>query len=144
MNEITINNLYKYKNYEYLLDVLNYSLKKLKIDNVNFSVIFVGRRYIKKLNKEHRNINRVTDVISFAFLDNHDKVNVSMLGEIYICIPRMKHQAKVYRHSEKRELSFLGLHGLLHLLGYDHIKESDEKKMFNLQDEILNNLKIIK
>lgn len=144
MNEITINNLYKYKNYDYITDVLNYTLKKLNKNNVNFSITFVGRRYIRKINKEYRNINKITDVISFAFLDNHDKVNTEMLGDIFICIPRMKKQARMYGHSEKRELAFLTLHGLLHLLGYDHQKIKEEKIMFDLQDEILNELKIIR
>jgi probable rRNA maturation factor len=144
MNEIIINEVYKYKNHDYLLDVFNYTLKKLKIDKAIFSVTFVGRHYIKKLNREHRQKNSITDVISFAFLDNHDKVNTWMLGDIFICIPRMKKQAKLYGHSEKRELAFLGLHGLLHLLGYDHMEKKDEEKMFALQDEILTELNIIK
>ena len=144
MNEIIINNLTSYKTYDYLLDIMNYTLKKLNKNNVNFSITLVGRSYIRKINKEYRNINKITDVISFAFLDNHDKVNTNMLGDIFICIPRMKKQAKMYDHSEKRELSFLALHGLLHLLGYDHQNLKDEKKMFALQDEILNDLEIIK
>lgn len=144
MNEITINNLTKYQTYDYLLDIMNYTLKKLNKNNVNFSITLVGRSYIRKINKTYRNINKVTDVISFAFLDNHDKVNTNMLGDIFLCIPRMKKQAKMYGHSEKRELSFLALHGLLHLLGYDHQSLKDEKKMFSLQDEILNELEIIK
>ena len=144
MNEIIINDLYKYKNYDYLLDILNYTLKKLDKNNVNFSITFVGRRYIRKINREYRNINKITDVISFAFLDNHDKVNTEMLGDIFICIPRMKKQARMYGHSEKRELSFLALHGLLHLLGYDHQELKEEKIMFSLQEEILNELKIIR
>ncbi len=144
MNEITINNLTKYQTYDYLLDIMNYTLKKLNKNNVNFSITLVGRNYIRKINKTYRNINKVTDVISFAFLDNHDKVNTNMLGDIFLCIPRMKKQAKMYGHSEKRELSFLALHGLLHLLGYDHQNLKDEKKMFSLQDEILNELEIIK
>ena len=60
------------------------------------------------------------------------------MGDIYICIPRMKEQALEYEHSIKRELSFLTVHGLLHLLGYDHRNEDEEKIMFGLQEEILN------
>jgi probable rRNA maturation factor len=63
---------------------------------------------------------------------------IRMLGDIYICIPQMKRQAKDYGHSEKRELSFLAVHGLLHLLGYDHMEKEDEEKMFSLQELILN------
>ena len=80
------------------------------------------------------------DVISFAFEDNEDiRYNdIRLLGDIYICIPRMKEQAIAYGHSEKRELSFLAVHGLLHLLGYDHMNEEDEKIMFALQELILD------
>ena len=95
---------------------------------------------IKKINRECRNIDKVTDVISFAFEDNEEILynNIRVLGDIYICIPRMLKQARDYGHSEKRELSFLTVHGLLHLLGYDHISKSDEEKMFALQELILN------
>ena len=61
-----------------------------------------------------------------------------MLGDIFICIPQMKRQAQSYEHSEKRELSFLAVHGLLHLLGYDHMVPEDEKEMFALQELILS------
>ena len=140
MNKITIDNEYGYKNYKYLKKVLKAALKHEKINNAVFSVIFVNEHDIKKINNSYRNIDKVTDVISFAFEDNGKLVynNVRLLGEIYICIPRMIEQAKEYGHSEKRELSFLAVHGLLHLLGYDHMKKEDEKEMFALQELILD------
>ena len=140
MNKITIDNEYGYKNYKYLKKVLNATLKHEKIKNAVFSVIFVDNDTIHSINKEYRGIDKVTDVISFAFEDNGKLVynNVRLLGEIYICIPRMIEQAREYGHSEKRELSFLAVHGLLHLLGYDHMKKEDEKIMFELQELILN------
>jgi len=140
MNKITIDNEYGYKNYSYVKKVLNATLKHEKINNAVFSVIFVDRDTIHKINKEYRGIDRETDVISFAFEDTGKLVynNVRLLGEIYICIPKMIDQAKEYGHSEKRELSFLSVHGLLHLLGYDHMNEKDEKIMFGLQELILN------
>ena len=61
-----------------------------------------------------------------------------MLGDIFICIPQMKRQAEEFGHSEKRELAFLAVHGILHLLGYDHMNEEDEKVMFALQELILD------
>lgn len=66
----------------------------------------------------------------------------NLLGEIYICYEKIVEQKKLYRHSFKRELCFLFLHGLLHLLGYDHVNKKDEEVMFGLQDEILDSLGI--
>ena len=84
------------------------------------------------------------DTKSFAFEDSADiELPIRMLGEIYVSIPRMKEQAREYQHSEKRELSFLVCHGLLHLLGYDHTRSEEEEKLqFGLQEEILNDLGI--
>ena len=129
-----------YNDYEYLYDVLDHTLKNQKVDNAIFSVIFVEDEEIHTMNRDYRGVDRVTDVISFAFEDNNDLVynEIRMLGDIYICIPQMKRQAESYDHSEKRELSFLAVHGLLHLLGYDHMNEEDEKVMFALQELILN------
>lgn len=129
-----------YNDYEYLYDVLDHTLKNQNVDNAIFSVIFVEDEEIHTINRDYRGVDRVTDVISFAFEDNNDLVynEIRMLGDIYICIPQMKRQAESYAHSEKRELSFLAVHGLLHLLGYDHMNEEDEKVMFALQELILN------
>jgi len=117
-----------------------YMIKYMGLKNISFSVIFVDNDTIKELNKNYRKIDRVTDVISFAFEDNEDFVynDIRMLGDIFICIPQMKRQATEYGHSEKRELAFLAVHGILHLLGYDHMNEEDEKVMFALQELILD------
>ncbi len=135
-----INNLVGYKDYDYLDDVIKRTLNKEKVNNCVFSIIFVSEEEIQKINKEYRNIDKVTDVISFAFEDNSNISynDLRILGDIYICIPRMIDQAKEYGHSEKRELAFLTVHGLLHLLGYDHQTKEDEEKMFGLQELILN------
>ena len=133
-----------YNDYEYLYDVLDHTLKNQNVDNAIFSVIFVEDEEIHTMNRDYRGVDRVTDVISFAFEDNNDLVynEIRMLGDIYICIPQMKRQAESYAHSEKRELSFLAVHGLLHLLGYDHMTEEDEKEMFSLQELILSEQEI--
>ncbi len=129
-----------YKDYDYLYEVLDYTLEHEHVKNGVFSIIFIEEEEIHRINKEYRKVDRVTDVISFAFEDNEDlRYNdIRMLGDIYICIPVMKKQAIAYNHSEKRELSFLAVHGLLHLLGYDHMDEEDEKEMFALQELILD------
>ena len=129
-----------YKDYDYLYNVLDSTLKHEKVENGIFTIIFVTDEEIHKINKQYRNVDRITDVISFAFEDS-DNIrynNLRMLGDIYICIPQMKRQAIDYGHSEKRELSFLAVHGLLHLLGYDHMTKEDEEVMFGLQELILN------
>ena len=136
---------YGYKDYNYLNDVLEYTLKKEKQDNATFSLILTDDEEVHYLNKTYRNIDRTTDVLSFALNDGGAFPGpINVLGDIYISIPKMKEQAKEYGHSEKRELSFLAVHGLLHLLGYDHtLGEKEEKEMFDLQKEILNEKGII-
>ena len=136
--EIIDNGLYE--GYDYLYDVLDAALKHEKVKNAIFSVVFMEDEEIHKMNKEYRGVDRVTDVISFAFEDNNDLVynDIRMLGDIFICIPQMKRQASEYGHSEKRELAFLAVHGILHLLGYDHMNEEDEHVMFELQELILD------
>ena len=146
MNDITITDNYGYsKDYSYLDEVFSHTLEDQKVNNAIFSVIFVDEKEIKELNKKYRNIDKVTDVISFAFEDNSNLVynNIRVLGDIYICIPKMISQAEEYGHSEKRELSFLCCHGLLHLLGYDHVNNKEEEKiMFDLQERLLNEIHI--
>ena len=126
--------------YDYLKKVIKRTLKHENITNAYFSIIFVDESEIQKINKEYRGIDKITDVISFALEDNETlvKSDIRVLGDIYICIPRALEQAKNYGHSIKRELSFLTVHGLLHLLGYDHMVKEDEEKMFALQELILN------
>lgn len=110
-------------------------------DDKIFNIIFTDEKRIRQINKDYRNIDKVTDVISFALNDN-DKCNFNAedeLGDIFICIPRAKEQAKDYGHSIEREVGFLAVHGYLHLSGYDHMTEEDEKIMFARQEEILIN-----
>ena len=111
-----------------------------KLDNVLFNVIIVNNEMIHKINKEYRNIDRETDVISFALEDDKtfNRSDIRILGDIYISIDKARSQSVEYGHSLKRELYFLAVHGLLHLLGYDHMKEEDEKVMFGKQEEILS------
>ena len=141
MNKFEIIDLVKYKKYGIVKKVLKRTLKMEKVNNAFFSVVLVDEKKIQEINKEYRNIDRVTDVISFAFEDNDKREynDIRVLGEIYICIPRMKEQAKMYGHNETREIAFLAVHGLLHLLGYDHTKsKEDEEIMFGKQELVLN------
>ena len=120
--------------------VIDIAIKHQKLDNLEFNIIIVDNTYIHELNKNYRGIDRPTDVISFALEDNKDFINIDhrVLGDIYISIDKAKEQAIEYGHDLRREICFLAVHGFLHLLGYDHMKEEDEKVMFSLQEEILN------
>lgn len=115
-------------------------------DNYLVDVNVVDNMFIHQINKDYRGVDRPTDVISFAFLDDEsEKTLVGQqqisLGTILISYEKAQEQAKEYGHSLEREMSFLLVHGLLHLLGYDHMSEKDEKIMFQLQDEILGGRK---
>lgn len=122
-----------------LYALLDFALKKEKLDNVEFNVIFVDINKIHEINKTYRNIDRPTDVISFALEDNLDiELDHRLLGDIYICIEKAHEQAIEYNHSFLREIAFLMIHGLLHLLGYDHMEKEEEKIMFAKQEEILD------
>ena len=133
--------------------VLECALKHLNQPSelLEMSLSIVSPEQIQELNKSFREVDKVTDVLSFPTCDNPTRGAITVvcedvnpetdlvnIGDIVICLERAKEQAKEYGHSLKRELAFLSLHGLLHLLGYDHIEEEDEKQMIALQKEILD------
>lgn len=109
----------------------------IKIDYI-FNVNFISKYKIKQINKNYLSKNKITDVISFSFLNLDHTQN--LLGEIFICYDRCVEQSKHYKKTIDREISFMFLHGLLHLLGYDHILKKDEKIMFKIQDIILKKI----
>ena len=127
-----------------LNDYVKYVVKKLQLSKCEFNIIIVDNQRIHEINKEYRNIDRETDVISFAMEDNMDVEyqDFRLLGDIYISIDKVVSQAKEYGHSNLREICFLATHGILHLLGYDHMEPVDEKKMFALQNELLDGYNI--
>jgi len=120
--------------------VLEKALKIEKIKNATFNIILVDNDYIHKINKEYRNIDRETDVITFA-LEDEDTVQLPnsdrVLGDIYISLDKAKSQSIEYGHSFERELCFLAVHGFYHLLGYDHQTKEEEEIMFKKQEEVL-------
>ena len=111
--------------------------KKVK-EKKNMSIIFVSLEQIQELNKNYRQIDKVTDVLSFPNDDPDDKT----LGDIFISMDKAKEQAISYGHSFEREVGFLAVHGYLHLLGYDHHTKEDEEKMVFMQESILKRAKL--
>ncbi len=124
-------------------------LKEEKVRNAECNIIFVDNEKIHEINREYRHIDRVTDVISFALEDEMEnepsaQYEMRVLGDIYISVDRAKEQALEYGHSFLREICFLAIHGMLHLLGYDHQTTEDEKIMFQKQEEVLAKYGIVR
>ena len=124
--------------------------------NLSCEVVFVSPEEIKDLNKTQRNIDKVTDVLSFPTLDGirgkvvnpknfpleiDDDGNL-FIGSIAVCEERAKEQAEEYGHSIKREITYLICHGLLHLLGYDHETDEDKTQMRGIEEKIMNTIKV--
>jgi len=145
------------KVFDYAIDYLNIPCKELEVN-----IAVVNSFTIKKMNRQFRNVNKVTDILSFPFLlqpnvggmqlieEKLDKKNYLMfvnpesnnvvLGDLYVCFRKMKQQAKEYGTGIEREFTYLCLHGLLHLLGYDHMTEEDKKVMREKEEDILKNV----
>ena len=122
------------------LPLLKKTLLATKQDlNALVDVTITNNQTIRKFNAKYRNKDMATDVLSFAFLENAKKIKGQPvhLGQIIISYQKAFSQATAYGHSREREFSFLFVHGLLHLLGYNHETASDEQKMLDLQDKIL-------
>ena len=157
--EIIYKNLEKKQKYESTIkQVVDECFKKEKLDKTNLymSVTLTNPEEIEKLNRQYRNIDRPTDVLSFPMfekneLDNFIKENFKnndvneegdILGDIVISIPKVYEQAEEYGHSFERELAYMVVHGFYHLMGYDHIEEDDKKVMRAKEEEILSVLGI--
>lgn len=127
------------------LDIIKMSVEaSLELCNIvkeyYVSVSFVDDNEIKNLNRDYRNVDKVTDVLSFPMDEEYeDKI---ILGDIVINMARVLSQAKEFAHSNRRELSYLCVHSTLHLLGYDHIEEEDRIIMRAKEKEIMDKLKI--
>ena len=117
------------------------------------TVTFTNPENIQKINKEYRNIDKATDVLSFPMFEKKelenkiqekDFLHEDILGDIVISIEKVKEQAKEYGHSFERELSYMLVHGFYHLMGYDHIEEEDKKEMRKKEEKVLEKLKIVR
>lgn len=122
---------------KYIEEVLNDEFESEK--PVYLSVALVGNEDIHRINKDFRDKDQPTDVISFAYHETDDYMigPYDTLGDIIISLERVEEQAKDYNHSFRREFYYVLTHGLLHLLGYDHIEEEDKKEMRIREEEIL-------
>ena len=152
---------FDYKNLSKKISKRVFEIEDLDYD-FSYNLSIVGKNVIKRINKEQRGKNQTTDVLSFPNIEfkkpssfrpyiKNDVYDISILdlttktiflGDVVMCYDKIISQSIEYNHSIKREFSFLLVHSLLHLLGYDHIDIRDEKKMFKKQDEILDSLNI--
>lgn len=149
---INFNNLKDEVLRENITNIFSIALKQTKTkDNISVNITVVSQNEIRRLNNEFRGVDKVTDVLSFPLFEKDEIKGEEMLdnsitsdiGDIVICKVRAKQQAQEYGHSLLREFCFLALHGLLHLLGYDHIEKQDEEVMFPLQKQILQKAGLI-
>ncbi len=129
---------------EKLNSYIDYVVKELELEKCEFNIIIIDNERIHEINNMYRGVDRETDVISFALEDNMDVEykDFRLLGDIYISIEKCYQQAEEYGHSREREICFLATHGILHLLGYDHMEPDDEKEMFDLQNKLLDGYNI--
>ncbi len=139
-----------------ILNVIKECFKEEKLENLNLSICITltTPENIRKLNKEYRNVDKETDVLSFPMFEKYeiDKIVENKekqpaketIGDIVISIKKVEEQAKEYGHSFERELSYMLVHGFYHLMGYDHIEEEDKKIMRPKEEKILNKLKILR
>ena len=127
--------------------------EKIEDSKLYITITFTSPENIQKINKEYRNIDKATDVLSFPMFEKKelenkiqekDFLHEDILGDIVISIEKVKEQAKEYGHSFERELSYMLVHGFYHLMGYDHIEEEDKKEMREKEEKILEKLKIVR
>ena len=124
-----------------------FEIEKLENKNLYVNVVLTNAKNIKSINKEHRGIDKETDVLSFPMFEknevaNLDNTNEDILGDMVISIERVEEQAKEYGHSFERELSYMVVHSFYHLLGYDHMTEEDKKEMREKEENVLGILGI--
>lgn len=156
MFEVIYKEIEERKEYERTIrKVLEQCFKEegIQDSNLYITITLTNPENIKQINREYRNIDKDTDVLSFPMFEKDElkeKIrkkafeHEDILGDIVISIPKVEDQAKEYGHSFERELSYMIVHGFYHLMGYDHIKEEDKKKMRPKEEKILNDLKIVR
>ena len=154
--EVIYKDIDENKDYEKVIEkVLNKCFEEENLENskLYITITLTNPENIRTINKQYRNIDRATDVLSFPMFEkeeldekikNKDFEHQDVLGDLIISIEKVKAQAEEYGHSFERELSYMVVHGFYHLMGYDHIKEEDKKIMRPKEEKILNDLKILR
>ncbi len=125
-----------------LRDLLEQHLEEAKLSKGELNVVIADDQLLKRLNRKYRDKDAPTDVLSFSYLDSADQDSLTgdefAVGDIYISIDRAGEQAKLSGHNLKRELALLAVHGLLHLLGYEHNGDNQAKKMREKERTIMD------
>ncbi len=147
--EVTYEGIEKKSEYEEIINKVFeacFKEESLYDYSIYVSVIISNEEYIKEINSKYRGIDSVTDVLSFPMFEKNEieeaKLNEEVLGDIIVCIPRVREQAKEYEHSEKREFAYMLVHGFYHLMGYDHMEEPEKQEMRAKEENILTKLGI--
>lgn len=152
MEHSEINFLDIKENEEYI-DIIKYVIEECFIEeslekkNLYINIVLTNPENIRRINKEQRNIDKETDVLSFPMFEKDEikmagNENPDVLGDIVISVQKVEEQAKEYGHSFKRELSYMVVHGFYHVLGYDHMNDKDKLEMRAKEENILNKLNI--
>ena len=154
MYQIEFLDIEEKKEYEDIIKkVVEQCFKEEKLENskLYISITLTTPSNIRKINNEYRNVDKETDVLSFPMFEKNELEKVikninplqeEILGDIVICIEKVKEQAEEYNHSFERELAYMVVHGFYHLMGYDHIEETDKKIMREKEEKILEKLDI--
>ena len=112
----------------------------LPAENAEISLTFVSKEEIRELNNQYRGIDNHTDVLSFPLIEDFDEIEEDdeyMLGDVVICLEKAREQAEEFGHSEKREIVYLFVHSVCHLLGFDHMEEDEKKEMRQREEEVM-------
>ena len=156
MYEIIYKDIKPQEEYQKTIEkVITECYKQENIENTKLivTITLTTPENIQEINKEYRNIDRTTDVLSFPMFEKQEleeKIKkqefqyTDILGDIIISIDKVREQAKEYGHSFERELSYMLVHGFYHLMGYDHIEEEDKKEMRKKEEKVLEKLKIVR
>lgn len=149
--ELSYLNLEENNKYDEIVDkVFEVCFKEEDLYNseIYISVILTDEKNIQKINKEYRQIDKATDVLSFPMFEKDEidkaKLQKEVLGDIIVCMPIVKKQAEEYGHSEEREFAYMLVHGFYHVMGYDHMIEEEKTIMRSKEEKVLNKLRIFK